>query len=58
MNLALLQGIRLRYPEWQYMIDGDGGDENLKDYKLLIVSFNQSSDQIVVDDKNTQSNQS
>ena len=34
MNFALLQGIRKRYPEWQYMIDGDGGDENLKDYPI------------------------
>ncbi len=34
MNLALLQGIRSRYPEWKHMIDGDGGDENLKDYPI------------------------
>ena len=34
MNLALLQGIRLRYPDWKYLIDGDGGDENLKDYPI------------------------
>ena len=34
MNLALLQGIRSRYPEWKYLIDGDGGDENLKDYPI------------------------
>jgi len=34
MNLALLQGIRSRYPEWKYIIDGDGGDENLKDYPI------------------------
>jgi asparagine synthase (glutamine-hydrolysing) len=34
MNLALLQGIRERYPEWKYIIDGDGGDENLKDYPI------------------------
>jgi asparagine synthase (glutamine-hydrolysing) len=34
MNFALLQGIRKRYTEWQYMIDGDGGDENLKDYPI------------------------
>lgn len=34
MSLALLQGIRERYPEWKYMIDGDGGDENLKDYPI------------------------
>jgi len=34
MNLALMQGIRSRYPDWKYMIDGDGGDENLKDYPI------------------------
>ncbi|NCP21573.1 MAG: asparagine synthase [Flavobacteriales bacterium CG03_land_8_20_14_0_80_35_15] len=34
MNLALLHGIRSRYPEWKYLIDGDGGDENLKDYPI------------------------
>jgi len=34
MNLSLLQGIRTRYPDWKYIIDGDGGDENLKDYPI------------------------
>ncbi|MEZ5070866.1 MAG: asparagine synthase-related protein [Bacteroidales bacterium] len=34
MNLALLEGIRNRYPDWKYMLDGDGGDENLKDYPI------------------------
>ncbi len=34
MNLSLLQGIRSLYPDWKYMIDGDGGDENLKDYPI------------------------
>jgi asparagine synthase (glutamine-hydrolysing) len=34
MNLSLLQGIRTRYPDWKYLIDGDGGDENLKDYPI------------------------
>jgi asparagine synthase (glutamine-hydrolysing) len=34
MNLSLLQGIRSRYPNWKYIIDGDGGDENLKDYPI------------------------
>jgi asparagine synthase (glutamine-hydrolysing) len=34
MNLSLLQGIRSRFPEWKYIIDGDGGDENLKDYPI------------------------
>ena len=34
MNYALLSEIRKRYPDWKYMIDGDGGDENLKDYPI------------------------
>jgi asparagine synthase (glutamine-hydrolysing) len=34
MALALLRGIRERYPEWRCLIDGDGGDENLKDYSI------------------------
>jgi len=34
MNYALLQGIRSRYPDWKYLIDGEGGDENLKDYPI------------------------
>lgn len=34
MNLALLKGIRERYQEWKYILDGDGGDENLKDYPI------------------------
>lgn len=34
MTLALCRGIRERYPEWRYLIDGDGGDENLKDYPI------------------------
>ena len=34
VGLALLRGIRSRYPEWQLLLDGDGGDENLKDYPL------------------------
>ncbi|MFN7735268.1 MAG: asparagine synthase-related protein [Pirellula sp.] len=34
MALALCQGIRDRYPDWKYLIDGDGGDENLKDYPI------------------------
>ena len=32
--LALLRGIRARYPTWRYLADGDGGDENLKDYPI------------------------
>jgi asparagine synthase (glutamine-hydrolysing) len=34
MCLALFRGIHERYPDWKYMIDGDGGDENLKDYPI------------------------
>lgn len=34
MGLALCQAIRRRYPEWKHLIDGDGGDENLKDYPI------------------------
>jgi asparagine synthase (glutamine-hydrolysing) len=34
MAIALCSGIRDRYPAWRYLIDGDGGDENLKDYPI------------------------
>jgi asparagine synthase (glutamine-hydrolysing) len=34
MALALCRGIRARYPEWRLLVDGDGGDENLKDYPI------------------------
>jgi asparagine synthase (glutamine-hydrolysing) len=34
MGLRLCRGIRERYPDWRYLADGDGGDENLKDYPL------------------------
>src|SRR5512133_3368025 len=34
MSLTLLKAVRSRYPEWKYMIDGEGGDENLKDYPI------------------------
>jgi asparagine synthase (glutamine-hydrolysing) len=34
MVLALCRGIRARYPDWRHLIDGDGGDENLKDYPI------------------------
>jgi asparagine synthase (glutamine-hydrolysing) len=34
VGLALHRGIRERYPEWKYLVDGDGGDENLKDYPI------------------------
>jgi len=32
--LALCRGIRERYPEWRHLADGDGGDEDLKDYPI------------------------
>lgn len=34
MNLALYRTLRARYPDWRHMLDGDGGDENLKDYPI------------------------
>ena len=34
MAYALCRGIRQRYPDWTYLVDGDGGDENLKDYPI------------------------
>jgi asparagine synthase (glutamine-hydrolysing) len=34
VNLSLLAGIRKRYPDWRLLVDGDGGDENLKDYPI------------------------
>ncbi|HUN87008.1 MAG TPA: asparagine synthase-related protein [Terracidiphilus sp.] len=34
MAVALCRGIRERYPQWKYLLDGDGGDENLKDYPI------------------------
>ena len=34
MGLRLCRGIRERYPEWRLLVDGDGGDENLKDYPI------------------------
>lgn len=34
MGIALCRGIRNRYPEWKWLVDGDGGDENLKDYPI------------------------
>jgi asparagine synthase (glutamine-hydrolysing) len=33
-GLALCRAIRDRYPDWRYLVDGDGGDENLKDYPI------------------------
>jgi asparagine synthase (glutamine-hydrolysing) len=34
MAMALCRSVRARYPGWRYLIDGDGGDENLKDYPI------------------------
>ncbi|MCD6200318.1 MAG: hypothetical protein J7K46_00750 [Bacteroidales bacterium] len=34
VNIALMEGIRERYPDWKYLLDGDGGDENMKDYPI------------------------
>jgi len=34
MELSLFRGVRAKYPEWRFMLDGDGGDENLKDYPI------------------------
>ncbi|MEM7201938.1 MAG: asparagine synthase-related protein [Planctomycetota bacterium] len=33
-GLALLREVRNRYPAWSLLVDGDGGDENLKDYPI------------------------
>jgi asparagine synthase (glutamine-hydrolysing) len=34
MTIALCRGIRERYQDFIYLIDGDGGDENMKDYPI------------------------
>lgn len=34
MTLALAKALRRRYPEWTHLADGEGGDENLKDYPI------------------------
>jgi len=34
MAMALCKQIRELYPKWKYLADGDGGDENLKDYPI------------------------
>jgi asparagine synthase (glutamine-hydrolysing) len=34
MALVLCRGIRERYPDWKLLVDGDGGDENMKDYPI------------------------
>ncbi|MEZ5944092.1 MAG: asparagine synthase-related protein [Planctomycetaceae bacterium] len=33
-GVAVCKEIRRRYPDWKYLVDGDGGDENLKDYPI------------------------
>ena len=33
-SMCLLRGMRERYPQLTYLLDGDGGDENLKSYPL------------------------
>lgn len=33
-SISLLREVRRRYPDLKYLIDGDGGDENLKSYPL------------------------
>lgn len=34
MAITLCRNLRARYPDWKYIVDGDGGDENLKDYPI------------------------
>ena len=34
VNQALLAALRERYPDWRLLVDGDGGDENFKDYPI------------------------
>jgi asparagine synthase (glutamine-hydrolysing) len=34
MGLTFCKCLRKRYPDWRYLVDGDGGDENLKDYPI------------------------
>jgi asparagine synthase (glutamine-hydrolysing) len=34
MAMALCRGVRHAIRTWRYLIDGDGGDENLKDYPI------------------------
>lgn len=34
MTWALCRAIRERYADWKYLVNGDGGDENLKDYPI------------------------
>jgi len=34
VNLAVVRELRRLYPDWLHLVDGDGGDENLKDYPI------------------------
>ena len=34
MAMAICRELRNRYPDWKHLADGDGGDENLKDYPI------------------------
>ncbi|MEM7052901.1 MAG: asparagine synthetase B family protein, partial [Acidobacteriota bacterium] len=34
MGINLARGLRRRYSDWRFLVDGDGGDENLKDYPI------------------------
>ncbi|MCD6338073.1 MAG: asparagine synthetase B family protein, partial [Verrucomicrobia bacterium] len=34
MSLVLFRKLRENYPDWRYFLDGEGGDENLKDYPI------------------------
>lgn len=34
MALTLCKKIREAYPDWKYLVDGDGGDENLRSYPI------------------------
>lgn len=34
MTIALLGGIRSRYPDWKYLVNGDGGDESCETTQL------------------------
>ena len=34
MGIALLEAVRGQSPDWRLLLDGDGGDENLKDYPI------------------------
>jgi asparagine synthase (glutamine-hydrolysing) len=34
MGLVFCKCLRNRYADWRYLVDGDGGDENLKDYPI------------------------